>query len=147
MKRKGLSLLEILIAAGIMIAAMVPLWGLMGSSHRQVVISADEVRASQIANEVLEQIENSQWLPEEGQVNFTPVRGGAIKIGGSNGINISFGDYPEYLDLQGVLEIEKYPVVSDSPGRILRLKMIYKAKEKMGSVNKQYMISTFIARK
>ncbi len=80
MSRKGVSLLEILFASGIMVAAMVPLWGLMGSSHKQVTLSADEIRASQIAAEILEQIENSGWQPEVGEISFAPVSEGKISL-------------------------------------------------------------------
>jgi hypothetical protein len=144
--KTGLSLVEILIAASIMVAAMVPLWGLLGSSHRQVTVSADEVRASQIANEIIEQIENSIWFPNPGQINFTPVSAGAIKIGGADGIDLAFSDFPEYLSLQGSLDIEKYPSTGDS-GRILSLKLAYKSRENVGKDNKKYEISTYIARK
>ncbi|GAB4271991.1 MAG: hypothetical protein Kow0029_10200 [Candidatus Rifleibacteriota bacterium] len=147
MTRKGLSLLEILVASAIMIAALVPLWGLMGSSHKQATISADEVRASQISNEIIEQIENSSWYPDQGEISFTPLKNGKVTIGVSKKLEISFGDYPDYLDPKGRLEIENYPTTGVSVGRIIRLILSYNTKEKVGKEIKAYQISTFIPRK
>lgn len=145
MKRNGLSLLEIIIAAGILVAAMVPLWGLMGSSHKQVTVSADEVRASQIAAEIFEQIENSNWFPDPGEVNFTLVKNGTIKIGTTLKLDLSVGDFPDYLEPKARLEIEKYPAAGF--GRILRLSIDYRPKDKVGLEVKTYQIATFIAKK
>lgn len=146
MTKKGLSLLEILIAAGIMVAAMVPLWGLMGSSHKQVTVSADEIKASQIANEILEQIENSKWFPDPGDISFTLLKNSKMTVGGSKKIEFTVGDYDDYLAPEGKIEIEKYPSTSINAGRIIRLKVFYKTKERVGKEKKTYQISTFVAR-
>ena len=132
MTRKGLSLLEILIAAGIMVAAMVPLWGLMGSSHKQVTVSADEVRASQLANEILEQMENLRWFPDPGEVSFSIIKNSKVAVGTNHRIDVAIGDFPEYL--------------SPEAGRILRLIINYKSKEQVGKEEKFYQVSTFVAR-
>ncbi|MDN5280120.1 MAG: hypothetical protein PWR01_4085 [Clostridiales bacterium] len=145
--RRGLSLVEILIASTIMVAAMVPLWGLLGSSHQQVTISADEVRASQMANEIIEQIENSNWFPDPGEINFTPVKDSMITVGTSKKVKIAIGDFPDYFKPDCRLEIEKYPASGDAYGRIVRLKVNYNAKDKVGNEVNTYQISTFIARK
>jgi hypothetical protein len=142
--RRGLSLLEILIAAGIMVAAMVPLWGLMGSSHKQVTVSADEIRASQLANEILEQIENFRWFPDPGTISFSLVKNSKISIGSSRKIEVQVGDYPDYLAPQGMIEVEAYP--AGNSGRIVRLRIDYKTRERVGKEVKSYYISTFIAR-
>ena len=65
-RNSGMSLVEILVACGILIGAMLPLWGLMGTSHKQASMSMDELRASQVAVEIIEQIENIGWT---GNVN------------------------------------------------------------------------------
>jgi len=145
--RKGLSLVEILIAASIMVAAMVPLWGLLGASHKQVTVSSDEVRASQIANEIIEQIENSNWFPVAGKIDFNIMKNSEIKIGTTQPLGISIGDYPDYLRPSGSVEIEKYPASGADVGRIVRLKISYSTKEKVGTEVKIYQVSTYIARK
>lgn len=147
MTRRGLSLLEIIIAASIMVAAMVPLWGLMGASHKQITVSADEVRASQIANEIIEQIENSNWFPDAGEINFTFLKNSNVTIGNAQKTEISIGDYPDYLQPKGLLEIEKYPPTGMNTGRIIRLKIAYSGKDKVGKAVKTYQASTFIAGK
>lgn len=146
MSRNGLSLLEILIAAGIMVAAMVPLWGLMGSSHKQITVSADEVRASQLANEILEQMENLHWFPDPGEVSFSILKNSKVSIGSNHRIDIEIGDFPDYLSPKGRVEVEKYPSSSPEAGRILRLIIDYKSKEHVGREDKFYQVSTFVAR-
>lgn len=146
MKTRGMSLLEILIAAGIMIAAMVPLWGLMGSSHKQVTVSADEVRASQLANEILEQIECLGWFPEHGQVSFDPVKNARIKVGSNPKLELEFGEFPDYLEPRVVLEIEKYPASGSFSGRIIRCRLDYKPKDAVGKSVKTFFSTTFVSR-
>lgn len=146
MKKCGFSLIEILIASGIMIAAMVPLWDLLGSSHKQVTLSADEIRVSQLAVEILEQIENSQWWPEKGEISFIPLSESMITIGSSNRIEIQIGKFPEYFDLKAVLKIEKFPDTGAEAGKVVRLILTYKSKETVGKAEKFYDLATFISR-
>ena len=146
MKRQGISLIEILIASGIMIAAMVPLWGLLGSSHKQVTLSADEIKTSQLAVEIIEQIENSQWWPENGEISFTPLSNSKTTIGVTKKLEVQIGIYPEYLDLKGMLKIEKYPPTGVESGKVIRLILNYKSKEKVGTPEKTYELATFIGR-
>ncbi|MEW6710390.1 MAG: type II secretion system protein [Candidatus Riflebacteria bacterium] len=145
MKKGGMSLVEILVAAGILVAALVPLWGLLGSSHKQVTVSADEVRASQIANEILEQIENAGWASDLDSATFKPVKNSKITVGGKKPVELSFGDFPDYLDPEAEITIVKYPAGGSFSGRIFRLELSYKSKEKIGTAVKKYLISTFIA--
>jgi hypothetical protein len=147
MSSRGISLLEILVASGILVAAMVPLWGLMGSSHKQVTLSADEIKASQMAVEMLEQIENSQWWPENGEINFDPVSETKISLGKTSKIDLQIGKYPEYLDLKGTLKIDKYPATGPETGKIVRLILKYKTKEKVGNPVKDYELSTYLSRR
>lgn len=144
--KRGFSLLEILIASGIMIAAMVPLWDLLGSSHKQVTLSADEIKTSQLAVEILEQIENSQWWPDNGEISFTPLSGSRTTIGTSKKLEVQIGNFPEYLDLKAVLNIDKFPTTGVEAGKVVRLTLSYKTKEKVGTAEKSYDLSTFISR-
>ncbi len=144
MNRNGLSLLEIMIATGILVAAMVPLWGLMGASHKQVTISADEIKVSQLALEIIEQIENSQWTPVEGEMSFSPGSNSSISLGSKSKINIQIGEFPDYLKLKGKVEISGYPTGKPDKGKIVNLKLFYNPKEKVGKEDKVYSISTYI---
>lgn len=146
MKRKGISLLEIVIASSIMISAMVPLWGLLGSSHRQVTLSADEIRVSQIAVEILEQIENLGFVPDNGEFSFTPVSGNKVSVGGAKKIDLMFGEFPDYLDLKAVLEVKKFPATGNEAGKIARLSLKYKSREKVGIEEKSLSLAAFIGR-
>lgn len=146
MRRKGISLLEIVIASSIMIAAMVPLWGLLGSSHRQVTLSADEIRASQIAVEILEQVENLGFAPENGEFSFTPVSGGKNSLGNTRKFDLNFGEFPEYLDLKAVLDVSRFPLTGPETGKIIKLNLKYKTKEKVGIEEKSFSLATFIGR-
>ena len=107
MRKRGISLVEILIASAVFLAAVIPLWGLMGSSHQQVVRSADEIKASQLTVEILEQIENSQnieFLPEDDtEKEFVLESGGEISIGGETPVVFKVGDFEEYMEPHLVL--------------------------------------------
>jgi len=146
MSRRGISLLEVVIASSIMIAAMVPLWGLLGSSHRQVTLSSDEIRVSQIAVEVLEQIENLGFAPDNGEFSFTPLSGNKISVGGAKKIDLMFGEFPEYLDLKAVLDVKKFPATGNETGKIARLSLKYKTKEAVGVEEKSLTLAAFIGR-
>ena len=58
-RNRGLSLVEIMVGLAILLVAMVPIWGLMGSSHQQVMRSADEIKVSELAIELLEQLQRN----------------------------------------------------------------------------------------
>jgi type II secretory pathway pseudopilin PulG len=150
MNKKGMSLLEIIVATCILVAAMVPLWGLMGSSHKQVTISADEIRASQIAMEILEQIENSGWNPDAAAytspISFTPQPNSKVMIIPKEKIEVQFGNYPDYLKLKGKIEVEAYSEDDKEIGKVIRVEVLFSPKEKVGKAQKSYLASTFIAK-
>ncbi len=54
--RSGLSLVEILVASGVLVAVMLPLFVLLSGSVRTTEVSLDEVQASLLAHEVLAQV-------------------------------------------------------------------------------------------
>ncbi|KAF1080886.1 MAG: hypothetical protein GQF41_2700 [Candidatus Rifleibacterium amylolyticum] len=146
MRRRGLSLLEILIASGIMVAAMVPLWGLMGTSHKQVTLSADEIRVSQLAVEILEQIENKGWFPADGSYPVKAESGKLISIGNAIKVEVQVGSFPEYLDLDGKISVKRYPPAPRAEtGKIMSLELNYKSKEQVGEEIKNYELSTFVS--
>lgn len=147
MKNNGFSLIEILIATAILIAAMVPLWGLLGASHTQVTASTDEVLVSEIAVSIIEQIEKFNWIPDKKIISFTPKSGAAIDIGSSNKCNISFAKYPDHLKLTGTVKSKNFPASQTDSGKIVSIELNYKTKMKVGKAVKNYSISTFICRK
>jgi hypothetical protein len=140
-KRSGLSLLEVLIASGILLAAMLPLWGLMGSSHKQATMSLDELRASQIAAEILEQIENSSWRGDVS--NVVLINDGTTKL--ANNFDIVIGEFPEYQ--QFTINIETTDINEpENLGKLLQLTINYFSKEQTNnSEPKSYTIGTFLA--
>lgn len=146
MRRRGLSLIEILIASVLLVATLVPMWGLMGASHRQITISSDEIRASQIALEIIEQIENSGWFPQAGDIHFTPVANGAVRLGGTSGIEVQIGEFPEYFALKGRIEVDGFPASGANSGRVVRVILFYTPREVVGEQEKSYQVSTFINR-
>lgn len=86
----GITLVEVLIAAVLLAFTMIPLWGLMGSSHKQAMTSADELRLAQIATEILEQYE-AGVLTEE-------LSNKQLQINGFED-NPKHSDYPSYITL------------------------------------------------
>lgn len=146
MTKRGVSLLEILIASGIMIAAMVPLWGLMGSSHKQVTLSADEIRVSQLAVEILEQIENKNWLPVDDVYPLILQSNKLISVGTADKIDLQISSYPEYLVPTAKIKVSRYPAAPDPEvGKIMQLVVNYKSKEHVGEEDKRYELSTFVS--
>ncbi|MBQ3644061.1 MAG: prepilin-type N-terminal cleavage/methylation domain-containing protein [Candidatus Riflebacteria bacterium] len=136
MSRKAITLIEILIAIAVFLVAIIPLWGLMGSSHQQVIRSADEIKISQIAIEVLEQIENNNtfsYLPEEGvEKEFNLQSGGVISLGEEPSIDINLGIFDDYLMPKLYLfTLDVKESFSDEVviGRIVSLTIDYKSKE------------------
>lgn len=138
MKKQGLSLVEILIAAAILLVAMVPLWGLMGSSHQQVMRSADEIRASQIAVEILEQLENNfsprELPPEDSPKEYNLNSGGVVTISDSSPTVVKIGHFDSYF--MPKLFIETTSMKSSAEGRedqeigrLVTVMLKYKSKE------------------
>ena len=149
MRKRGISLVEILIASAVFLAAVIPLWGLMGSSHQQVIRSFDEIKASQLTIEILEQLENSQnikCLPEDDvQKEFTLVSGGELSLGDETPVALKVGTFDEYMVPTLVLSaysikdgfIEELVI-----GRVVTLVLNYKSKEGRDST---YTLRGFIS--
>ena len=152
MIKKALSLVEILIGSAILISAIIPLWGLMGSSHQQVMRSADEIKASQLTVEILEQIENyfvAKDLPrgEDGIIEYKITSGGYINIKeGTQKIHI--GNFEDYFSPILFLETsERYNNEGDEVGRIVKLTMQYQRKDAMGEDVSEYVLRGFVSAK
>ncbi len=149
MKKRGVSLVEILIAAAILFAAMVPLWGLMGSSHQQVMRSADEVKASQLAVEIMEQLENShcpECLPEDDAMQeYSLSSGGVVTIGNEPSVTIKISTFEEYFMPKLYVTAS---TLADSftgtraIGRIVALTIQYRSKE---GRDQEYVLRGFVS--
>ena len=149
MSKRGLSLIEILIASAVFLAAVIPLWGLMGSSHQQVMRSADEIRASQLTVEILEQIENSnniKCLPEDDtEKEYKLESGGEISLGSEPSVVVKIGTFEEYLNpslIVSAYTIKDGFVDEVVIGRAVTLVMNYKSKE---GKDLQYTLRGFIS--
>ncbi len=98
--KKAITLVEILIATAILLSAIIPIWGLIGSSNQQVMKSYDEIKASQITMEILEQIENycyADSLPyDENGKDYSLGSNGTIKISDNSPI-IQVGSFEDYF--------------------------------------------------
>lgn len=149
MRKRGISLVEILIASAVFLAAVIPLWGLMGSSHQQVIRSFDEIKASQLTIEILEQLENSQnikCLPEDDvQKEFTLVSGGELSLGDETPVALKVGTFDEYMVPTLVLSaysIKDGFIEEIVIGRVVTLVLNYKSKEGRDST---YTLRGFIS--
>lgn len=138
MRRQGLSLVEILIAAAILLAAMVPLWGLMGSSHQQVMRSADEIKASQLAIEILEQLENNFHLgelpSEDSPKEYNLNSGGVVTISDTSPSTVKIGTFDSYFMPKLFIETTSIKSFAEGRGdqeigRMVTVIIKYKSKE------------------
>ena len=154
MIKKAFSLVEILIGSAILVAAIIPLWGLMGSSHQQVMRSADEIKASQLTVEILEQIENYisiKDLPRKGDsaIEYKLTSGGFINIKeGTQKIHI--GNFEDYFSPRLYLETteEHYNCnATEEVGRVIKLTMLYNRKDVMGEDESEYVLRGFVCAK
>ena len=149
MRKRGISLVEILIASAVFLAAVIPLWGLMGSSHQQVVRSFDEIKASQLTIEILEQLENSQnikCLPEDDvPKEFTLESGGELSLGGETPVVLKVGTFDEYMAptlVMSAYSIKDGFIEEIVIGRVVTLVLNYKSKEGRDST---YTLRGFIS--
>lgn len=147
MQNRGFSLVEVVVAASILVAAMIPLWGLLGSSHRQVTVSTDEIKVSEIATSIIEQIENSDVFPDNGTVTFSPKSDATIVLSKINNLNLSFPEYAKYLNLSGAINITNFPTSSSDGGKLLKLRMKYSPKAKIGKKVKTFEIASYLSRR
>ncbi len=152
MRKKAISLIEILIGTVILLAAIIPLWGLMGSSNQQVMRSADEIKASQLTVEILEQIEHyikAEDLPDEsdGYKEFNLVSGGYITLNeGQDKVKIKVGTFEDYLKPKLLIgSSPRYNNSSEEVGRIVTLVMEYERKDGQGSENPEYTLRGFVS--
>lgn len=150
MTKKALSLVEILIGSAILVSAIIPLWGLMGSSHQQVMRSADEIKASQLTVEILEQIENyfiSKDLPRGEGIEYKLSSGGFINIKeGTKKIQIGY--FEDYFSPVLFLETsERTNNEGDEVGCIVKLTMQYKRKDALGEDVSEYVLRGFVRAK
>lgn len=149
MKKHGVSLVEILVAISILLAAMVPLWGLIGSSNQQVMRSADEVKASQLAVEIMEQLENSccpQCLPaDDAMQEYNLSSGGVVTIGEEPPVTVKISTFEEYL--MPKLYVTASTVADGFTGtrvigRIVALTIQYRSKE---GKDLEYVLRGFVS--
>jgi len=61
-KRAGFSLVEVLVASGVMVAVFLPLMFVFTQTMRQAEVSLDEVAATTLADEMLDQIAAVPWV-------------------------------------------------------------------------------------
>ncbi|MBQ2592942.1 MAG: hypothetical protein II567_06645 [Candidatus Riflebacteria bacterium] len=149
MSKRGMSLVEILIASAVFLAAVIPLWGLMGSSHQQVTRSADEIKASQLTVEILEQLENSQnikCLPEDNtEKEYKLESGGEISLGSEPPVVLKVGTFDEYMSPNLVISAKTIDDGYNNQyviGCVVTLEMNYKSKEGRDS---SYTLRGFIS--
>ncbi len=137
MTKHGMSLVEIMVSILIFLASMVPLWGLMGTSTQQVVRFSEEIVASQLTVEILEQIKNSHAINvfsgDNDTYHFTLTPGSAINIGNqTSALTVNVGTFETYLapELTISSEVVKNKFLPEKTiGRIITLEMRYKSKE------------------
>ena len=137
MKSKGLSLVEIMVSILIFVASIVPIMGLMGSSTQNVVRFSEEIIASQLTIEILEQIKNSHavnvFSGDSDTYSFTLTSGSTINIGNqSSALTVNVGTFDSYLSPRLTIssEVVKNKFLAEKTiGRIITLEMRYKSKE------------------
>lgn len=155
MKKLGMSLVEILIAVVIFVSAIIPIWGLMSSSHQQVVRSADEIKISQITVEILEQIENyanAETLLEklnesDGPDGPNPLTSDSlITLRDVEGLKIKVGSFEYYLMPELTVMFTPITNKNNNPiGVMVSLTVSYKSKESMDRT--EYMLRGFLSAK
>lgn len=150
-KNRGLSLVEIMVGLAILLVAMVPIWGLMGSSHQQVMRSADEIKASELAIELLEQLQNIgnvDCLPNDGEESkYTLNSGGAVPLDEDGAVSLKVGTFEEYF--MPKLFISSSNVYDGFTGervigRVVSLCIQYKSKEGRAL---EYVLRGFVSAK
>ncbi len=150
-RNRGMSLVEIMVGLAILIIAMVPIWGLMGSSHQQVMRSADEIKASELAIELLEQLQNIgnvDCLPNDGEESEFPLNsGGAVPLDEGGAVSLKVGTFEEYF--RPKLFISSSNVYDGFTGervvgRVVSLCIQYKSKE---GRDLEYILRGFVSAK
>ena len=137
MKSKGLSLVEIMVSILIFLASIVPMMGLMGSSTQNVVRFSEEIIASQLTIEILEQIKNSHavniFSGDNDSYSFALTPDSTINIGNqTSALTVNVGTFETYLSPKLTIntEVVKNKFSAEKTiGRIITLEMKYKSKE------------------
>ena len=131
--KKAITLVEILIAIAILISAILPIWGLIGSSNQQVMKTYDEIKASQLTIEILEQIENyyySEQLPDDDDgKNYNLSSNGTLSLNSDSTV-IQIGSFDDYFT--PTLNIFSNPLFDNQGkliGSIVSLTLYYRTKE------------------
>ncbi len=78
-------------------------------------------------------------------ISFTPVSGGKCVVGNS-GITLLVGEFPDYFDLRANIVVTRFSSSGDETGKVVRLRLTYKTKEKVGIEDKVYELGTFVGR-
>ena len=146
--KKAITLVEILIAISILVSAIIPIWGLIGSSNQQVMKSYDEIKASQLTIEILEQIENycfAELLPDDDDgKDYKLSSNGTITLNDDSAV-IQVGSFEDYFN--PTLNIFSNPLFDNQGklmGCIVSLTMYYKTKEGQES---KYCLRGFVSAK
>lgn len=153
MKRgKGISLVEIIIAATILVISMAPIFGLMGSSHKSVMKSADELRAAQLAIEILDQIEilyKGKKIKDlnEGKIIDNSSINSEQPIDGLNGVKSGyFEDVNSYFNPKLTLNKIQPTFIPPEVGSIIEVTIEYVTKENKNPREKpKFIIRGFVS--
>ncbi len=63
MRRRGLSLIQVLVASAVLVVALLPLFTMFSSSVRTTEVSLDELRAAYLAEEAMDQLKALAYEP------------------------------------------------------------------------------------
>ncbi|NLM17798.1 MAG: hypothetical protein GX221_08795 [Candidatus Riflebacteria bacterium] len=148
--KRGISLVELMVAAFILILAMLPLWGLLGSSHERVARTSDEILAGQMALEVAEQLEQTGFLPETGEVS-PDADGKLLLTRGSRTLTCLISPFDPYFEPKFAFssEIVGSPSIeSPTRGYVVHIDLSFKTKVDPGSGDsasrKEFSLSCFV---
>ncbi|MBI3040010.1 prepilin-type N-terminal cleavage/methylation domain-containing protein [bacterium] len=146
---RGFSLIEVVIAAAIAMAAILPLYYLLGSSNVQVAVSADEILVTNLAIELLDQAENLHFM--ELNKSFSenlPLKSNSwIVLKKLSNQKVCIGEFPGYLELDGVFNVS--PIHADVPkfqnlGLKIDFELSFFPKERLGNRKKTIKFSSLV---
>lgn len=146
MIKRGFSLVEILIGIIILVISTLPLWGLMGSTHQQVIKSSDELNISQLTVEILEQLEY-YYSPIDFPGDGFEKKDISLNVGEEITLvdgkrKLKIGHFDTYLEPKLSINIPSLSNAEKKIGCIVSLVMKYKNKEKH---NQEYVLRGFIS--
>jgi len=146
---RGISLIEIVVAVSILVMAMVPLFGLMGSSHSQISVSADEVMVSQIALEILEQIEaeGASLRGKTFTLKLPIVSTGKLSLKPNLVKELNVSPFPDYLALACEISVDsaqpKDAQYKDLAS-LVTIKVEFTPKKKVGKSRKEVLFASLV---